>query len=144
MRHSLNEINQIRLKLNIANMFLLVAALVQLLFFLPTSKDPSVHQKVFDFMVMVSAGCGGIGFFIAYRQLDLKGESAENPGMARFVGPNLKGGAVFFFFLAFLVPLLNLIIIVWAYAKSKSAIRVLDNLRAEEIKRRKDERQVRK
>src|SRR4051794_12299562 len=95
MSYSIIEIKKIRMKLNFATKFLLAAALVQLLLFLPNS-SPSLHQKIFNFVMTTSAVFGGIGFFIAYRQLDLQGEASENSAISGMVGPNLKGAAVLF------------------------------------------------
>ncbi len=122
-------------KLIFAKRFLLVAGLVQLLLLLPA--DTIRKHHLFELVAVASAVCGVLGFLIAYRVLDLKGEALENSSIPHLAGPWLKSYVILFFMLTFLVPIMNLTIILWAYARSTSAIRELEQLRSEAIAKEK-------
>ena len=130
-----NQFAPIINKLIFAKRFLLVAVLVQLLLLLPAEIIRKHH--VFELVAVASAICGALGFFIAYRVLDLKGEALANSSLPHLVGPRLKAQAILLFMLAFLIPVINLVIILWAYARSSSAIRSLEQLRGEAMVKEK-------
>ena len=108
-----------------AKRFLAIAGLVQLPFLLPILLQIRLGSGLFGFTVVVSAVFGILGFVITNRELDLRGEALEGSPTGHLIGPNLKAGMTLFFYCAFLVPLLNLVIIIWAYARASSAVRAL-------------------
>lgn len=118
-----------------AKKLLLLAVLLEALLLLPTAIVYKYH--LFAFVTVTSAVCGIVGFLIAYKVLDLKGEALTNSSLPYLVGPRLKAYLIFFFMLAFLVPILNLIIIIWTYVKSSMAINRLNDLLVEAIAKEK-------
>lgn len=119
-----------------AKRFLLIAALVQLPVLLPILLQIYLSQRFWVFTDVVSAVFGIIGFLITNHQLDLRREALESSPTGHLIGPRLKAGLILFFVGAFLVPLLNLVIIIWAYARANSAIQALDRLHQDAIAKR--------
>jgi hypothetical protein len=133
------EIKKTKGKLNFANKFLLLAMLVQLFFllFYQIPVDITIKRKVFSLVAPVSSLCGLIGFLMIYRLLDLKADAIKNSSMQHWVGPNLMSQATIMFWILLLIPGWNLFAIIWAYAKSKSSIRKLDDLSVELARKEK-------
>jgi hypothetical protein len=96
---------------------------------MPVSID--LKTKLFWFVAPVSSLCGLIGFLMIYRLLDLEEDAIENSSMQNRVDPNLMAQATIMFWILILIPVWNFFAIIWAYAKSKSSIRKLDNLSVE-------------
>ena len=124
-----------------AKKFLAVAGLVQLPFLLSILFHVRLPGALFGPMVVVSAVCGILGFVITNRELDLRGEALESSPTGPLIGPNLKAGMALFFYGAFLLPLLNLVIIVWTYSRASSAVRALRALHEDALA--KQERRAR-
>ena len=122
-------------RLQFAKRFLLVGMLIQLLMLLPPV--PAYANRIFLLVIVVSAVAGGAGFLIAYRVLDLKAEAMAASSLPQFFGPRVKARVIFFFMLAFLVPGLNLVILLWTWMRCSSAIRQLEALRVEAIAKEK-------
>jgi hypothetical protein len=119
--------------LALAKHFLLGAALVHLLLFLP--KDILPGQKIFNIVLFVSAFLGICGFVIAYKQLKLKEEALENSSILPFVGGQLRATGALMFCMTFFIPILNLVIIIWTYFKIRSAIKYLESERQHQLQR---------
>ena len=124
-----------------AKKFLAVAGLVQLPFLLPILFHVRLPGVLFGPMAVVSAVCGILGFVITNRELDLRGEALESSPTGPLIGPNLKAGMALFFYGAFLLPLLNLVIIFWTYSRASSAVRALRSLHEDALA--KQERRAR-
>lgn len=129
----LSEFDKAKNTFRWAKRFLLVASLVQLPFFLPLMFSIPLSNRLFFFVLFISAIFGILGFMIVSRQLELNDEALRNSPTQGLIGPVLSSGMVLFFWGAFFVPLLNLIAIVWAYGRARSAIRLLDQFQRDEI-----------
>lgn len=136
MKNQAKEYRQFINSLQIAKKILLCGAFVQILFFLPRL-FPGIGQRLFVSITVFSAILGGIGFIIVYRQLELKREALEESSTRHFIGQTAMGTTVMFFIAAFFLPFINLIIFCWTYVRANSAIRDLEAIRSEELRKEK-------
>jgi hypothetical protein len=125
--------NQWLSTLALARHFLLGAALVHLLLFLPKGLFPV--EKTYNIVLFVSAFLGICGFVIAYKQLKLKEEALENSNIWPYLGSRLKAGAIMMFCMTFFIPIINLVIIAWTYFKIRSSIKYLETERQHQLER---------
>ncbi len=123
------EMQRIKSWLGIARKILVAAMLVEIV---PILVNPGhTSQTTFNYVLISSAILGIVGFSIVYKQLDLADDALANSPTRELMGPNLKGGLVLMFCLTFFVPIMNLIIIIWAYLKARSAMRLVDQYEAD-------------
>lgn len=132
------QLSKVINKLIFAKRFLVLAALLQVgSFLLPLN----IRSHIYGYAWILSSLFAIIGFLIAYDVLDLKREAQDESII--LLGPRLQVGLIFFFIMAFFVPLVNLTIMVWAYVKSASAVRRLKQLRSDVIAEEKQRANLR-
>lgn len=112
----------------------IAAALLHLFMFLPENIVPR-SNRMFFFILVLIASCAISGFIIAYKTLDLGDEEWRQSGIASFLGPNLRANLLFMFGLTFLIPFLNLPIIIFGYFKTTAALRELEKYEDEKSER---------
>ncbi|WP_133499861.1 hypothetical protein [Cognatilysobacter terrigena] len=119
-------ISRVRARLSFATKLLGVAALVQLALFLPRGWLPD--NRLFALVCIASAVFGIAGFRVAYRALDLDEEMDDARSSLRRFGWRVSGSVQMMFCLAFLVPLLNLVILLWTWLRIRAGRAALDGI----------------
>jgi hypothetical protein len=125
--------NRIRNNLGFAGKVLIAAALVELLLFAPLSQADKI--SIFWPICIASAVLGGFGFYLTLRQLEQLGFAVEGSVLESafdMAGWRVQASVKLTFYFSFIVPMLNLVSMAWAYLKGRSAIRAIDHARADD------------
>jgi hypothetical protein len=93
---------------------------------------PLFNKTFMGLMWLIAAAFGIVGFLMVYRQLDLARDDSRYEGIGRYMGARLTASVQLFFLLAFLVPIMNLPAILWAWFKAQSAKGLIAKLFAEQ------------
>jgi hypothetical protein len=142
---ALREIHRHKSTLQLARKLLTAAIVLQLPFLIEIAlrqADLLLHlnilgnrqmpEKTFWFLSLTASALAIVGFIIVCRQLSLWEGDLENTEFVqrtRLLGTmKIAAGVQLFFYLVFLLPLFNLIPVVWARSKATAAIQDLELL----------------